>query len=113
MDDPLLAQDPTKKYRGGNLMVRNTGSFAIIIISTLFLTHTQEQSVKSSADPRNSAFFHGFLVTFEISLNLLRSLSCNMGIMGGGISRSAQPTEWFIYQNLQNFTRKTLDLFSE
>ncbi len=40
-----------------------------------------KQAVKSSADPRNSAFFFfgGFSIIFEISVNLLRNLICHIG----------------------------------
>ena len=48
------------------------------------------QEVKLSADPRNSAFFHGFLVIPEISVNLVRNLK---GCIGGSISGTTWSTE--------------------
>ena len=68
------------------------------------------QAVKLSADPRNSAFFHGFLVIPEISVNLVRNLNC---CMGGGLPQELLgPQKWFTYQNLQNFKRKYFRVFS-
>ena len=57
------------------------------------LCHTMYQAVKSSADPRNSALFRGFLVMFEISVNLVRNLSCYMGGGGGVTTGSTWPIE--------------------
>ncbi len=62
----------------------------IVAIPEVHLT-IYYQAVKSSTDLQNSAFFHGFLVTTEISVNLPRNLSCHMG--GGGISVSTLPIE--------------------
>ncbi len=50
----------------------------------------QDQAVKLSADPRNSAFFRGFLVILEISANLVRYLK---GCMGWSNSGTTWPTE--------------------
>ncbi len=69
------------------------------------------QAVKLSADPRNSAFFRGFVDISEISANLLRNLKgCVCG--GGGLTQEVLgPQKWFTYQNLQNFTRKCMKVF--
>ncbi len=52
------------------------------------------QAVKLSADPRNSAFFRGFLVIPEISVNLVRNLkACMEGVLPRGNAGTTRPTE--------------------
>ena len=66
------------------------------------------QAVKLSADPRNSAFFRGFLVITEISVNLVRNLKSCMGV--GSISGTTGPTEMVHLSKVAEFCREVCEV---